>query len=156
MIRIKLEENIWLQFRLTIGRLTNEVELTQNAVIENNTFMILGAGADRVGFGVDLENRECFLFDEKDNVKSDFHTDITLEKDTVLWGMINTINNAMQQWHKQTPFIGPDVRKDISNQVTSFISKYNLSFQLTGESITVKKFGSCITYEQALREIINN
>lgn len=156
MIRIKLEENIWLQFRLTIGRLTNEVELTHNAAIENNTFMILGAGADGVGFGVDLENGECFLFDEKKNVKNDFRTDITLEKDTILWGMINTINNAMQQWFKQTPFIGPDVRKDISRQVTSFIEKYHLSFQLTGESITVKKFGSCITFEEALREIINN
>ena len=154
MIKIELEENIWLQFRLTIGKMTNAVELSKNAVIEKDTFMILGAGSAKVGFAVNLEDGECYTFNEKENVRNDFCADITPKKGTVLWGMINTINNAMQQWYKQTPFIGPEVRKDISEQVTSFIEKYRISLQLTGNSIILKQWGSCITYEQALREII--
>lgn len=155
MIKIELEENIWLQFRITIGRITNQIQLSKYAIIEDDTFMILSEDSNEISFGVDLSNSKCFSFKANKDAVKNFRVDISPSKGTIPWGMINMINNAMQEWYNQNPHRGPKVREDLSNQVTSFIGKYGLTFKLEESRICATKYAANITYEQLLNEVKN-
>ena len=120
----------------TSSMLGTQINISKNCILSNDEFIILGDYENSKEFAVDLAKGKVGTIGNLElRTRNHLPNPIRITYGTIVWGMCNMINNAIHQWTGITPFLGKDVREDLSLQASAELAPYGLSLKLTDNNL---------------------
>lgn len=129
------------------------INLGDMFLVKNNMVYLLDENKNGV---VKIDLSKADVSEEKTFRLSEqrYHTFRT-ERPKISYGLCNMLVNATAQWIGGTPYQGVSVCKDLSQQASDALQKYNMSLELTTTHMTIYKNDRPITFASALKELLN-
>jgi len=151
---IELGDSIYHQFIMLGAELG--ISISNKVIISDNIFIILDDEYQYSALIIDLDYGRVSVKKVSKEDYINFYPETKIIDNTLPFGMINLIKHAADQWTHSTPFLGNSVCDSLRNEASHAIVSYGMSLLLSAEQMVVFKHDKKITYEKAMREILEN